>query len=248
VTGARAADTVWPDGEFAEGVVLDVLGYARDFETVERILEAVAGGAELIVAQLNETDTAAHIFGPDGPEALLRYGRADAQLGRVIERIRRDWDAWVVIVVSDHSQEAVTEPSPIDLRSVAGARGLRGLVLDDGAVAVVGGAMARHDGWLREVPGVAGTARLDDETVLVWGRAGRWFSPVELPVRGVHGSPRTAAQVAVVAGGHPGARRLGTAIERRSPDGTRWAPAIAELLGITAPADLGRSVPERAGW
>ncbi len=139
VTGATTADTVWPDGDFVDGVSLDVLGYAKDRETTERVLGAVAGDAELIVAQLNESDTAAHIFGPDSPEALRRYGRADALVGSVTESMRGEWESWVVIVVSDHSQEAVTVSAPIDLRPAAAVLGLTGLLVDDGAVAVVGG-------------------------------------------------------------------------------------------------------------
>ncbi len=156
VTGARAADSVWPDDGFADGVDLDVLGYAKDRETTARVLEAVGGDAELVVAQLNEPDTDAHIFGPDSPEALRRYGRTDALLGSLTEALRREWSSWVVIVVSDHSQEAVVEPEPIDLRAAAGRLGLDGLVIDDGAVAVASGEMARDDGWMTDVPGVEG--------------------------------------------------------------------------------------------
>ena len=46
------------------------------------------------------------------------------------------------IVVSDHSQESVTETDPVDLRAAAGAAGLAGTVVDDGAVALVGGELA----------------------------------------------------------------------------------------------------------
>ncbi len=238
VTGAARADSVWPDGGFAPDVDLDVLGYAKDRETTARVLEAIDGRADLIVVQLNETDTAAHIFGPDAPEALDRYGRADARLGSILDRLRSEWDQWVVIVVSDHSQESVTEPDPIDLRAAAGPRGLAGVVVDDGAVAVVAGAMAGTEGWMAEVPGVEGTMRIDDHTVLAWSSPGRWFSSVAWPVRGVHGSPRTAPQVAVVAGGHPGAAHLVAGLGVERPRSTAWAPAIAGLLGITAPADL----------
>ena len=238
VTGATAADSVWPDGDFADGVALDVLGYAKDRETTDRVLGAVAGDAQLVVAQLNETDTAAHIFGPDSPEALRRYGRADALIASVTESMRGEWENWVVVVVSDHSQEAVSESEPIDLRPVAAALGLTGLVVDDGAVAVIGGEMARTDRWLTDVPGVEGTRRIDEETVLAWSEPGRWFSSVPFPVRGVHGSPRTAPQIAVVAGGHPAAARLGAAIGQHRPASTWWAKALSDLLAVTAPTDL----------
>jgi hypothetical protein len=238
VTGAARADSMWPDGGFTPDVDLDVLGYAKDRETTARVLEAIDRGADLIVVQLNETDTAAHIFGPDAPEALDRYGRADARLGAILDRLRSEWDQWVVIVVSDHSQESVTDPVPIDLRLAAGPRGLAGVVVDDGAVAVVAGAMATPGAWMEEVPGVEGTMRIDDHTVLAWSSPGRWFSSVAWPVHGVHGSPRTAPQVAVVGGGHPGAADLVAGFGADRPRSTAWAPAIAGLLGITAPVEL----------
>lgn len=238
-TGAAGADFLWPDGDFAEGVDLDVLGYAKDPETVERILGAVDDGAELLFAQLNEPDTAAHLYGPDHPKARSHYGRTDTQLGVVIDALRKEWDSWVVIVVSDHSQEAVLEPAPIDLHAATARLGLEGIVSDDGAAAVVWGDPGRNHGWLRDLPGVEGTQRIDADTLLVWSTAGRWFSPIELPIKGMHGSPRTAPQVAVVSGGHPGAQRLAEAIGAQRPPADWWAGAIAELLSTPAPVDLG---------
>ena len=247
VTGAAGAGYLWPKGGFDAGVATDVLGYAKDRETTARILEAVTGGAELIVAQLNETDTAGHLFGPDSPEALHRYHRADSHLGEVLTRLADRWEEWVVVVVSDHSQEAVTVPAPIDLRTMAGHDRRSGVVVDDGAVAVVGGPMARDPAWTTEVPGVEGVARIDDDTVLVWAEAGRWFSSVEFPVRGVHGSPRTAPQVAVVTGGHPATGPLAAALGASPASSTWWAPAVAGVLGVTAPSALEPAGPGVAG-
>jgi hypothetical protein len=240
VTGAREASFLWPDNEGDPTVARDILGYAKDRETAARVIEAVDAGVELVVAQFNEPDTVAHIFGPDSPEALRRYRGTDGHLGAVIDTLGPAWEEWAVIVVSDHAQETVTEPEPIDLRAAASARGRLGLVVDDGAGAVVGGEMAGNPSWLTEVPGVAGVERLDDTTVLVWGAPGRYFAAVEVPVRGVHGSPRTAVQVAVVSGGHPRASRLGAVVSGERPVSTSWAPAVAELLGRSFSPEGGR--------
>ena len=123
VTGAAAADTVWPGSARPEGVACDILGYAKDGETTAGVIEAVGSGADLIVAQFNESDTDAHIFGPDSPDAVRRYGRSDDHLGVVLDALREEWDRWAVIVVSDHSQESVTVAEPIDLRAVAALQG-----------------------------------------------------------------------------------------------------------------------------
>ncbi len=247
VTGAAGVDYLWPDGDFGDGVAKDILGYARDGETASRIREAVTGGAELVVAQFNETDTAGHLFGPDSPEALHRYRRADAHLGELFGWMADRWGEWVVAVVSDHSQESVTEPAPIDLHTAAGAN-QEGVVVDDGAVAVVGGPMARDVDWITRTPGVEGVSRIDDDTVLAWAVPGRWFSSVEFPVRGVHGSPRTAHQVAVATGGHPAVERLATALAGPPISSTWWAPTLADLLGIAVPADRpATSRPRRSG-
>jgi hypothetical protein len=235
VTGARSASFLWSKDERVDGVARDLLGYARDEETVAGITEGIGTGAELVFAQMNEPDTIAHIFGPDSPEARSQYGRTNVHLGTVVELLREEWEDWAVIVVSDHSQETVTESVPIDLRAAARERGLEGSIVDDGAVAVAGGELA-HDGqWMLEVPGIEGIRRVGGRAVLAWAAPGRYFSEAEVPVRGVHGSPRTAVQVAVVAGGHPAAAALGAAIVRRPPVAESWAPAVAELLGISMP-------------
>jgi hypothetical protein len=236
--GAAVADYVWPEeGRFGDDVACDVLGYAKDRETVARVQGAIEAGAELVVAQLNEPDTAAHIFGPDSVEALHRYGRTDGYLASLIVRLRDQWEAWVVIVVSDHGQETVTEPKPIDLHAAAARSGFDGVVVDDAAAAAVAGELARHDDWLSEVSGVEGVQRIDDDTVIAWATPGRWFSSVEFPLRGIHGSPRTAPQVAVVAGGHPASRELAAALTDSPRESTWWAPAIADLLAIPPPGE-----------
>ena len=222
VTGAVGADYLWPDGGFGEDVATDVLGYARDAETVARVREAMSQGAELVVAQLNETDTVGHLSGPDSPEALHRYRRTDAHLEELFSGLADQWDEWVLIVVSDHSQEPVTVPAPIDLRDVAGT-GADGVVVDDGAVAVVGGGLGRDVSWLAPVPGVEGVTRLDNDTVLAWAAPGQWFSAVAFPVRG---GPRQSTHVGSGGGGHRWAP--GGAVRGRRPGG---GPDVFDLVG-----------------
>ncbi len=242
VTAGAGADVQWPMGEFAHDVDRDVLGYARDSETSERVRQVATQGAELIVAQFNETDTIGHLFGPDSPEALDHYRLVDTHLATVFEALKPEWSDWIVVVVSDHSQETVTDPEPIDLRTEAASRGLEGHVVDDGAAAIIGGPMAIDAAWIISVPGVAGLQRIGSGTVLAWSEPGRWFSSFEFPIRGVHGSPRTSAQLAVVTGGHPMVRSFQSPLHEGRPQSTWWAPAIAELLNIPSPCDLPRSV------
>ncbi len=236
VTGARTADFLWSMDEHVDGVARDLLGYARDEETVIGIAEGISSGAQLVFAQMNEPDTVAHVFGPDSPEARRQYGRSDTHLGSVLGSLRGEWEDWVVIVVSDHSQETVTETAPIDLRAAARDRGLAGSIVDDGAVAAAAGELAVDPQWMLEVPGIEGIQPVGRGAVLAWAAPGRYFFAVEVPVRGVHGSPRTAAQVAVVTGGHPAAGTLGAAIARRPPAGRSWAPAMVEMLDLPLPS------------
>ncbi len=237
-TGATVADSVWPADGSAPDVALDPLGYAKDRDTAVRVVDALSSGAELIVAQLNEIDTVAHLFGPTSAESLDRYSRTDAHVGAIIEEIRPAWDEWAVIVVSDHSHEDVVDPEPIDLRAAALRGGHAVEVVDEGAASVVGSTPLGTERWIRHVDGVEDLVRLDNLTVLAWARAGRWFCTVAFPLKGVHGSPRTAPQVALVDGGHPSAAGLKMRISARRPQATDWAGAVAGLLGIAAPADL----------
>jgi hypothetical protein len=234
-TGADRAAFCWPRGEHTGTVARDILGYAKDRETAPVVVDACRQGAELVFAQFNQPDTAAHLFGPDSMEALAQYGRSDSHLGAVVEPLRDEWGEWVVIIVSDHSQETVTEPEPIDLHGPAHRLGLEGLVLDDGAAAVAGGPLARDTEWMSVIPGVESTQRIDAGTVLVWAVPGRYFSSHEVPVRGVHGSPRTTPQVAVVTGGHPAASTLADHVSRHRPSALSWAGTVARLLELSFP-------------
>jgi hypothetical protein len=102
----------------------------------------------------------------------------------------------------------------------------------------VWGADASNGGWLDDVGGVTGHAPITPGARLVWCEPLRWFCPPagfmdRPPDLGTHGGPRTRAQVAIAAGGHPDAIALAAALNSRDQiDATAWAPTIASLLSI----------------
>ena len=166
--GAGAAGTSWPaGGTLGAGVRRDALDYADDAATAEQIAEAIGRSPDLVVAQLNGPDTAAHLYGPDSDEALDSYRYNDAAIATVRQALLERWDDWVVLVVSDHSQEAAGDEA-IDLDAVMQTRGIDALVIGDGSAAVVTGAGGSDPRWLDDVDSVVGVEPLADDTVVVW--------------------------------------------------------------------------------
>jgi hypothetical protein len=232
VMGAGAADWCWPaKGELGDGVAQDALGYADDGATVEQIVEAVGRRPDLLVAQLNGPDTAAHLFGPDSDEALAAYRYTDAAIATIREALSPRWDDWVVLVVSDHSQEEASDEA-IDLDAVIKAQGIDARIIRDGSAAIVTGEGGADPRWLDEVDAVVGVEPLADDTVVVWGRPGSSFGEYPWGVPGIHGSPRTLPQVAVVSGGHGVVASLVEWVEATAPPATSWARVIARLLEL----------------
>lgn len=248
VMGARAADAHWPPrGVIPDGARLDPHGYLDDADTMVQLLGAIDAGPDLVVSQLNAPDTAAHVHGPDSDAALAVYRETDARLAEI--RAHLDWDDTLWIVVSDHDQETVVDPEPIDLRPAFAQRDVELFALPEGSATVVCGTGARDAArWLPTVEGVEGTApyHLADsalEACLAWCVAGRTFGFAELPTEpGTHGSPRTRSQVAVVTGGHEVAARVARAAAMRSVGAADWAPTIAALLELELPHATGRSL------
>lgn len=252
VMGATAADHHWPPGGAPPaGVGLDVMGYLLDADTAAELCAVVDAGPDLVVAQLNGPDTAAHVHGPDDDAALAGYRDTDEWLTAVGEHL--DWDDTVWIIVSDHDQETVDpHHEPIDLQQVLTARGTGLFALPEGNAAVVcGDGACTAAEWLTEVDGVGGAGELahgepDLECCLVWAAPGRVFGFEGLPTpRGAHGGPRTRTQVAVVTGGHDAVGPLGRAVEAGPVAAADWAPTVATLLGLDLPSATGRSLLSR---
>lgn len=76
----------------------------------------------------------------------------------------------------------------------------------------------------------------------VWLPPGSWFGTVEEHRRGVHGGPSTASQLAIVAGGHGAATRIGGELGQRRPGMADWGATIAELLDLELTAATGSSL------
>ena len=238
VMGAQRADEHWPpDGVLADDIARDGHGYAADDEVLPRLLRVLDGDRpDLVVGHLNEPDTAEHIFGPDSEGAFESYRSADASIAHIVTALRPTWDDTVLIVVSDHDQETVTEDGRIDLYPPAAATGLPLIPIPEGSAAIVWGEDASNGAWLDRIDGVTDHAELSPGVRLVGCAPGHWFCPPEgfsdgPPDRGAHGGVRTRNQVAIVAGGHPAATELG-----RSLNGwprifaTKWAPTVVRLL------------------
>jgi arylsulfatase A-like enzyme len=248
VMGATTANSHWPpDGEPPDGARLDAMGYIDDRDTVDQLVDVLDANADLVVAQINGPDTAAHLFGPDADDAFAGYRETDTQLARVREHIA--WDDTVWILVSDHDQETVDAGAPVDLQSEIRQRGLDLFALPEGNASLVCGAGALDaQAWLADVDGVAGAEpyALADaalECCLAWTERGRAFGFEGMPTRaGTHGGPRTRAQVAAVTGGHAAVEPLARAVERGPVHAADWAPTIVELLDLELPTATGRSL------
>jgi hypothetical protein len=230
--GAVSANTCWPaGGAFGADVARDALEYADDAATAEQIAAVIGEGPDLVVAQLNGPDTAAHLYGPDSGEAIEAYRYNDAAIATVREALASRWDDWVVMVVSDHSQEEASDEA-IDLDEVMRTRGIDGRVIRDGSAAIVTGQGGVDPRWLDDVDAVIGVEPLADHAVVVWGRPGSSFGEYPWGVPGIHGSPRTTPQVAVVSGGHSVVGPVTEWVEATPPPATQWARVIARLMQL----------------
>jgi hypothetical protein len=232
VCGASKAAAHWPPGGvLPRDAPRGRLGYGADRAVVDALDGVGVADADFVMIQLDETDTARHLHGPDAPDALAQCHATDAALGEVLERFRPRWSETVVIVVSDHDNEAVL-PGAIDLHAEAQKRGLGVHVEHDGTAAVVFGDVSREQ--LLALPGVSGAAPVGPARWAVWGDPGQQYG-IDFGLAGQHGSPRTLTQLAVVGGGHPEARPLAASLATTPPPATTWTPKIRALLRCQAP-------------
>ena len=237
-TGAGRASLCWPRDEHEHSVARDILGYAKDRETAPVVVDVCRQGAELVVAQLNQTDTMAHIFGPDSDEALGQYGRSDSHVGYD----RGATSGRVGRVGGDHRERSQSRdgdrtgadrPPRRSPRPRAGRHRPRRRCrrsgrwgpgprrpVDDGGPRGRRRPADRRD----HRPGLVGAGPL-----LLVPRDSRSRGPREPPHHssGRRGGGRTSRCRR--------ARQTGSASRVRSS--TSWAPAVAQLLGLPFPPD-----------
>ncbi len=238
VMGGHAATEHWPlDGITPDGAVLDAHGYLDDTETLPQILAALAGDAELVVAHLNSPDTAGHVHGPDERGARDVYHAVDQSVAQIRAAIEPRADDTVTIIVSDHSMEPVTIDEPVDINDALDGTGLAWF--PEGTAALVYGEHPDVDRVLADAPGVAGMRQLGPGLRIAWADPGRWicFHGIDSEP-GMHGSPRTAHQLAAVVGRHSAVRNLDTQLQANDFDAKQWATTIADLLTLPHPRVL----------
>jgi alkaline phosphatase D len=230
VMGGRKADRHWPPDGRRLDVALDDFRYAVDSAVLDAVDEIDLIDADLSVVHFNEPDTACHQYGPDAPEIGEQARATDRALGQLVARLQPGWDDTVMVVVSDHDQEAVVAHG-FDLAAELDLRGMPGRVEPEGTAALVVDGPSEVE--LCAIDGVDGAEVIDSHNTLVWGPPGHVFGLWLDELGGAHGSPRCATQVAVVGGGHPASAELGGAVATSRPAATTWAPTIADLLGFS---------------
>jgi hypothetical protein len=245
VMGARKAAEHWPpDGVMPDGRPLDDLGYLHDSGTIADLCAAAAEPFDLLVAQLNEPDTASHVHGPDSAAAIAVFTETDGYVGQLVDALRPAWDDTVLLIVSDHDQETVQVAEPVDLHAAVAAAGIDVIPVLEGNGAVIVGEDPLDGAWLADVAGVDRSTVLAPGLRFVSAEAGRWFAPAgtPLPLKGMHGGLNACTQLAIVAGGHPAVSAIVATLAARRPHAEDWAVTLAELLDVELPAATGRSL------
>ena len=236
--GGARADVVWPpDGRLPEGTARCAFGYASD-AAVLAALEGIDLDVDFALIHLNEPDTTSHLHGPDSAEALEQYRVTDVAYGEVVARLADGWEHTLVLTVSDHDQETITDFTPVEL--VAALADIDGIaVADEGTAALIhrGSSPDRIDddrllAMIRSVDGVESACQLTPEVWMAWTEPGRSFGSTSIPIRGQHGSPRCRTQMAIVSGGDHRVAGVARRIERHQPSVLDWAPMIADLLHV----------------
>ena len=231
---AEAAPWAWPDRAAVLALAEESTGYLPDELTAEKVVKAVTSGIDLIFAQLQDIDTAAHAAGLESERSFAARRRANQAVARIIEAARPDWQRTVLIVLSDHRMENVVSDRPVEL-----AAALAGMasVMEDGSGALIEPRDMAASGAVcaatLDLPGIGGIARLTPRHLAAWTTPGLVFgrgSPIR--TRASHGNATTRPCLSVVGGGHPAVAPLARRLRRTPPPLHIWGSVVRRLLAF----------------
>jgi hypothetical protein len=141
-----SGDDLPGESSYCSNVTLNpVSGYALDDRTVmDAVLAQMGQGPngtrpDFSFVNLHQVDSAGHATGT-GPAYGVAVGEADAQLQRLVQRLkdRGEWDRTVMIVLSDHSMETVSgRPTLTSRYESAGIPASAFTVVQNGSVDMV---------------------------------------------------------------------------------------------------------------
>ncbi len=232
VMGGTRAGSHWPpDGAVPTGAATDAHGYLDDDVTLPMLLAAIASDVDLVVGHLNAPDTAGHVHGPGSRTAQATYLATDARLEAVRAAVAARRDESVVIVVSDHATEAIEIAEPIDLTAALEGSGLAWF--PEGSAALVYGDRPDVEAVLGDIAEIEGSAEVAPGVRIVWGAPGHWMCFAGIDAEpGMHGSPRTAVQLAAVVGTHSAVHEIDGRVGTAGFDATSWAAEMSRLLAL----------------
>ncbi|MCP4436108.1 MAG: hypothetical protein GY812_11545 [Actinomycetia bacterium] len=245
VCGARSAWRHWPpDGVHDAATPKGVTGYATDAAVVRAVQDIEPQDSALTFVQLDEMDADSHLHGPQSENARERARAVDRCLVEMLALYEPVWSDTLVVVLSDHCQEEVAVGASVAFDvAMAGLLGTdpplnplqgdaRGRWRTDGTAGWVASDAGLSAADVEAIEGIAHVRGLEDGSLAAWGAEGSLLG-FDWGQRGDHGSGRTAAQVAVVGGGHPLAARLGRWIGTTAPRGRDWCGWVLAALGLT---------------
>ncbi|MEZ5239837.1 MAG: alkaline phosphatase family protein [Microthrixaceae bacterium] len=210
--------------------------------------------SDLAMVHLDENDGVSHVHGPQSEDAIRQAGLADEVLAELLGPYRRVWSDTLVLVVSDHCQEAVVRPvgaAPAERRVAdamaqlarrtvdAGGPALRWYVDGTCAVVAVAGdepgrsepaAIVALRRELERIAWVEDVSEVAEGVFCVSGGPGELLG-IDWGQLGDHGSTRCLEQVAVLGGGHAAVGELARRFSGRAVANATWAPVTLELLG-----------------
>ncbi len=240
--GGGRADVHWPpEGRLPEGTDRCAFGYASDVAVLSALSD-INLDVDFALVHLNEPDTTSHLHGPDSAEAFDQYRATDTAYGEVITQLADGWDHTLVLTVSDHDQETITDFNPAELaEALSDVSGIE--VANDGTAALIHRCASdgyiddeRLQAMIRAVDGVEAAKALTPDVWMAWTEPGRAFGSTPIPIYGQHGSPRCRTQMAIVSGGDHRVTAVARQIEQSHPSVLDWAPLIVGLLQIDGDA------------